>query len=88
MNTSTRIILIMGIFACLFIVTMTVTFWVKNAVPDTLIQYVLGAGGVEAFLLSGIKISKVLTEARRLKESAEETIQDELAEDNPEEVIK
>lgn len=88
MNTSTRIILIMGIFACLFIVTMTVTFWVKNAVPDTLIQYVLGAGGVEAFLLSGIKISKVLTEARQLKESAEETIQDELAEDNPEEVIK
>lgn len=87
MNTSTRIILIMGIFACLFIVTMTVTFWVKNAVPDTLIQYVLGAGGVEAFLLSGIKISKVLTEARQLKESAEETIQDELAEDNPEEVI-
>lgn len=86
MNTSTRIILIMGIFACLFIVTMTVTFWVKNAVPDTLIQYVLGAGGVEAFLLSGIKISKVLTEARQLKESAEETIQDELAEDNPEEV--
>nr|DAV52420.1 MAG TPA: hypothetical protein [Caudoviricetes sp.] len=88
MNTSTRIILIMGIFACLFIVTMTVTFWVKNAVPDTLIQYVLGAGGVEAFLLSGIKISKVLTEARQLKESAKETIQDELAEDNPEEVIK
>lgn len=88
MNTSTRIILIMGIFACLFIVTMTVTFWVKNAVPDTLIQYVLGAGGVEAFLLSSIKISKVLTEARQLKESAEETIQDELAEDNPEEVIK
>lgn len=88
MNTSTRIILIMGIFACLFIVTMTVTFWVKDAVPDTLIQYVLGAGGVEAFLLAGIKISKVLTEAKQPKENAEEPRRDEPIEENPEEVIE
>ena len=39
---------------------MIVTFWVKGAVPDTLIQYTLGAGGVEALLLAGIKISKVM----------------------------
>lgn len=38
---------------------MTVIFCVKGAVPDTLIQYTLGAGGVEALLLAGIKISKV-----------------------------
>ena len=88
MNTSTRIILIMGIFACLFIATMTVTFWVKDAVPDTLIQYVLGAGGVEAFLLAGIKISKVLTEAKQAKENAEEPRRDEPIEENPEEVIE
>ena len=44
-----------------FIVAMTVIFCVKGAVPDTLIQYTLGAGGVEALLLAGIKICKVIT---------------------------
>ena len=53
------ILLAMGLFALVFIAAMIVTFWVKGAVPDTLIQYTLGAGGVEALLLAGIKISKV-----------------------------
>lgn len=55
----------MGMFAAVFILTMIVTFWVKGAVPDTLIQYTLGAGGVEAFLLASIKISKVLSENKQ-----------------------
>ena len=54
------ILLAMGLFALVFIAAMIVTFWVKGAVPDTLIQYTLGAGGVEALLLAGIKISKVM----------------------------
>ena len=58
-KTSNVILLAMGLFALAFIVVMTVTFWVKGSVPDTLIQYTLGAGGVEALLLAGIKISKV-----------------------------
>lgn len=58
-KTSTVILLAMGLFALAFIVAMTVIFCVKGAVPDTLIQYTLGAGGVEALLLAGIKISKV-----------------------------
>ena len=53
------ILLAMGLFALVFIAAMIVTFWVKGAVPDTLIQYTLGAGGVEALLLAGIKITKV-----------------------------
>ena len=53
------ILLAIGLFALVFIAAMIVTFWVKGAVPDTLIQYTLGAGGVEALLLAGIKISKV-----------------------------
>lgn len=65
MNTSTKVLIILGVFAFIFIVTMVITFWVKDSVPDTLIQYVLGAGGVEALLLAGIKISKVLTESNR-----------------------
>ena len=54
-----RQLLVMGLFVAAFIVIMIVTFWVKGSVPDTLIQYTLGAGGVEALLLAGIKISKV-----------------------------
>ena len=61
MKTSNRVLLAMGLFALAFIIAMTVVFCVKGSVPDTLIQYTLGAGGVEALLLAGIKISKVLT---------------------------
>lgn len=58
-KTSNVILLAMGLFAAAFIVAMTVIFCIKDSVPDTLIQYTLGAGGVEALLLAGIKISKV-----------------------------
>lgn len=58
-KTSNVILLALGLFAFGFIVAMTVIFCVKGSVPDTLIQYTLGAGGVEALLLAGIKITKV-----------------------------
>ncbi|MGN8890931.1 hypothetical protein [Dysosmobacter sp. HCP28S3_G4] len=60
-NTSNRVLAILGSFLLAFIACMIVTFWRFRAVPDTLIQYTLGAGGVEALLLAGIKISKVVT---------------------------
>lgn len=60
-KTSNLILAVMGAFLLAFIGAMTVIFCVKGAVPDTLIQYTLGAGGVEALLLAGIKISKVLS---------------------------
>ena len=60
MKTSNKILLFLGLFALVFIVTMTVIFCVYQSVPDTLIQCVLGAGGVEALALAGIKISKVI----------------------------
>ena len=59
-KTSNKVLILLGIFALLFIACMTVIYWFKGSVPDTLIQYTLGAGGVEALLLAGIKISKVL----------------------------
>ena len=59
MKTSNKILLAMGLFLLAFIVSMTAIFCVKGAVPDTLIQYTLGAGGVEALLLAGIKIGKI-----------------------------
>ena len=58
-KTSDVILLVLGLFIAAFIVTMIVIFCVKGSVPDTLIQYTLGGGGVEALLLAGIKISKV-----------------------------
>ena len=60
-NTSNRVLIILGAFLLVFIACMIVTFWRFRSVPDTLIQYTLGAGGVEALLLAGIKISKVVT---------------------------
>ena len=60
MKTSNVILALLGVFLVGFIAAMTVIFCVKGAVPDTLIQYTLGAGGVEALLLAGIKVSKVI----------------------------
>ena len=59
-GTANTVLLILGIFLLAFEVCMVVTFWVKGSVPDTLIQYTLGAGGVEAVVLAGIKVSKVI----------------------------
>ena len=61
MKTSNTVLILLGAFLLAFIAAMTVIFCVKGAVPDTLIQYTMGAGGVEALLLAGIKISKVLS---------------------------
>lgn len=60
MKTTNRVLLILGVFILAFIVSMIVIFCVKGAVPDTLIQCVLGAGGLEALLLAGIKIVKTI----------------------------
>ena len=59
-KTSNLILILLGIFLLTFIITMIIIFCVKDSVPDTLIQYTLGAGGVEAFMLAAIKISKVV----------------------------
>ena len=67
-RTSDVILLAMGLFAAAFIAVMTVTFWVKGAVPDTLIQYTLGAGGVEALLLVAKAVGCWVTKDYRLKD--------------------
>ena len=60
MKTSDRVLLILGVFILAFIISMIVIFCVKDSVPDALIQCVLGAGGLEALLLAGIKIVKTI----------------------------
>lgn len=59
-KTSNRVLLVLGLFLLAFIVTMIVIFCVKGSTPDVLIQCVLGAGGLEALVLAGIKVSKVI----------------------------
>lgn len=59
-KTSNVILIIIGVFILTFITAMTVIFCVKGSTPDVLIQYTLGAGGVEVLLLAAIKISKVI----------------------------
>ena len=73
MKTSNIVLVTMGIFLLTFITTMTVIFCVKGSVPDTLIQYTLGAGGVEAVMLAGIKISKTVKGGTENGEDPEET---------------
>ena len=60
-RVSNIVLICLGLFVLSFVVAMVITFWVKGAVPDTLIQYTLGAGGVEALALAGVRISKVIS---------------------------
>lgn len=59
-KTSNVVLAVLAVFLLAFIVAMIVIFCVKGSTPDTLIQCVLGAGGLEALVLAGIKVSKVL----------------------------
>ena len=59
-KTSNVVLVVLGLFLLAFIVTMIVTFWKFQTVPDSLIQYTLGAGGVEAVALGFIKVAKVV----------------------------
>lgn len=59
-NTSNACLICVGTFVLLFVAAMIITFWVKGSVPDTLIQYTLGAGGLEALMLAAIKVTKTI----------------------------
>lgn len=59
-KTSNIVLVVLGVFVLLFVAAMIVIFCIKGAVPDTLIQYTLGAGGVETMMLAGIKIVKTM----------------------------
>lgn len=42
----------------IFVAIAWVTFWVKDSVPDTLIQYGLGGGAVELLVTGAIEIMR------------------------------
>lgn len=58
MNFIDKVLIALGIFLFLFIGFMCLTFWQFQAVPDTLIIGVLGAGGLETIATAFITIKK------------------------------
>jgi len=44
------------VYWVVFVTVAWVTFWIKNSVPDTLIQYGLGGGAVELLVTGVIEI--------------------------------
>ena len=53
-----RIVRGVCIYWIVFVVVAWVTFWVKDSVPDTLIQYGLGGGAVELLVTGAIEIMR------------------------------
>lgn len=68
MKTRNKILIIVSIFLLVFIIAMTIIFCVKGSVPDTLIDKVLGVGGVVDIMTAAITIAdKVLERKKSVK---------------------
>ncbi|MCC8195695.1 MAG: hypothetical protein LIO49_02635 [Ruminococcus sp.] len=72
LGTIDRVLIILGGFMGLFTIAMIVTFYIKDAVPDTLITCVMGCSGVEGILTAAITISKQITGKKDNPEEQEE----------------
>ena len=48
------------LYWCVFVAVAWITFWFKDSVPDTLIQYGLGGGAVELIVSGVIEITRDL----------------------------
>ena len=71
-KTSNVILVILGVFYLFFIALMVVIFLWKGAIPDTLVQCTMGAGGIEAVALSAIKVSKELSKKKKTNAEMQE----------------
>ena len=57
-NTLDKILAIVGGFLAAFIISTIIIYIVKDWPYDTLIQGVVGVGGVESIAMAGIQIAK------------------------------
>lgn len=73
-KTSNIVLVVLGVFVLLFVTAMIVIFCITGSVPDTLIQYTLGAGGIETIMLAGIKIVKTMKGDNKTDEEYSEEI--------------
>ena len=46
------------IYWVVFVCVAWITFWIKDSVPDTLVQYGLGGGAVELLITGAIEIMR------------------------------
>ena len=53
-----RIVKAVLFYWVIFVAIAWITFWVKDSVPDTLIQYGLGGGAVELLVTGAIEIMR------------------------------
>lgn len=65
MGAMDRILIVLGLFLLCFIVAMTVIFIKKDGIPDTLVQCVFGACGLEGGIMGWIKTTKDRRQERR-----------------------
>lgn len=65
MGAMDRILIVLGVFLLCFIVAMVVIFIKKDSIPDTLVQCVFGACGLESGVMGWIKTTKERRQDRR-----------------------
>lgn len=65
MGAMDRILIVLGVFLLCFIVGMIVIFIKKDSIPDTLVQCVFGACGLEGGVMGWIKTTKERRQDRR-----------------------
>lgn len=65
MGTMDRILIVLGVFLLCFIVAMVVIFIKKDGIPDTLVQCVFAACGLEGGVMGWIKTTKERRQDRR-----------------------
>ena len=53
-----RIVKAVLIYWVVFVSVAWITFWIKDSIPDTLIQYGLGGGAVELLVTGAIEIMR------------------------------
>ena len=58
MGAMDKILIVLGVFLLCFIVAMVVIFIKKDSIPDTLVQCVFGACGLEGGVMGWIKTTK------------------------------
>ena len=70
MKFSKRIIILMFITMIIFTLTMIITFWKYQAIPDALIEPFFGFFGIEGGALGIIKVSEVISEKFEISKKA------------------
>lgn len=65
MGAMDKILIVLGVFLLCFIVAMVVIFIKQGSIPDTLVQCVFGACGLEGGVMGWIKTTKERRQDRR-----------------------